>query len=287
MRLASKGGVRLAEREAFRFFRVRKRIHQFFKHPSGMDKTVLFIVGCQRSGTSMIHHLFRLDWDTVTYDEVSPLSTGDPVEGLRLRPLPEVKARILADRAPLVVCKPLVESQNLDILLDLFPATRAVWMYRDFRAVVLSNLKYFGQDTGHRDLVPIIEGDTSNWRAEKLADSDRDIIRDLYSKDMDPHDAAALFWYARNSLFFSRGFDADGRIMLCRYSDLVIRPAEIMAEAYRFLDRPYPGDRIVADVFTGSKDRGRDLDLSPLVLELCEGMLTGLDDSAGSFRRVD
>ena len=76
MRLASSDGIALGEREAFRFFRLRKRIRQFFKHPVGMDKTVLFIVGCQRSGTSMIHHLFRLDWDTVTYGEISPLSHG-------------------------------------------------------------------------------------------------------------------------------------------------------------------------------------------------------------------
>jgi len=287
MRLASQGGVGLAEREAFRFFRLRKRIRQFFKHRAGMDKTVLFIVGCQRSGTSMIHHLFRLDRDTVTYDEISPLSSRDPVEGLRLNPLPEVKARVLADRAPLVVCKPLVESQNLDILLDLFPVTRAIWMYRDYRAVVLSNLKYFGRNTGHKDLAPIIAGDAANWRAEKLAESDRDIIRDLYSPEMDPHDAAALYWYARNSLFFSRGFHADGRIMACRYSDLVIRPAEIMAEAYRFVGRPYPGDRIVADVFTGSRGRGRELELSPRVRELCEGMLTKLDGSASDSHRVD
>jgi len=281
MRLASRDGIALGEREAFRFFRLRKRIRQFFKHPVGMDKTVLFIVGCQRSGTSMIHHLFRLDWDTVTYDEVSPLSCLDPVEGLRLNPLTEVKARILADRAPLVVYKPLVESQNLNILLDLFPVAKAVWMYRDFRAVVLSNLKYFGRDTGHRDLVPIIEGNTSNWRAEKLAESDRDIIRDIYSTDMDPNDAAALFWYARNSLFFSRGFHSDDRVRTCRYGDLVTRPAGVMAEAYGFLGHPYPGDRIVADVFTGSQGRGRDLELSPPVLELCEGMLARLDSQKG------
>ena len=83
MRLASKRGVGRGERETFRIFRLRKRIRQFFRHRSGSDKTVLFIVGCQRSGTSMIHHLFRLDWDTVTYDEISPLSSRDSRAGLR------------------------------------------------------------------------------------------------------------------------------------------------------------------------------------------------------------
>lgn len=286
MRLASRGGIGLAEREAFRLFRLRKRIRQFLKFQPGMDKTVLLVVGCQRSGTSMIHHLFRLDRDTVTYDEISPLSSGDSVEGLRWNPLPEVTARILADRAPLVVCKPLVESQNLDVLLDSFPVTRAIWMYRDFRDVVLSNLKYFGQDTGHKDLVPILAGDEGNWRAESLAEADRNIIRDLYSPDMDPQEAAALFWYARNSLFFSRGFDKESRIMPCRYSELVTRPAEIMAAAYRFIDFPYPGDRIVADVFTGSRGRGLDLELSPPVMDLCLGMLARLDEQKGPTDHV-
>jgi len=248
-----------------------------------MEKQVLLVVGCQRSGTSMIHHLFRLDADTVTYDEISPLSDSDPVEGLRWNPLPEVQARILADRAPLVVSKPLVESQNLDILLDLFPVAHAIWMYRDYRAVVLSNLKFFGPDTGHKDLAPILAGDSSNWRAEKLAPADRDIILDLHTPDMDPHDAAALFWFARNSLYFSRGFENDPRIRICRYGDLVTRPAAVMSQAYEFIGRPYPGDRIVADVFAGSRERGRDLDLSPPVRELCDNMLSRLDNSVARF----
>jgi hypothetical protein len=287
MRLASQDGVGRVERETFRLFRLRKRIRQLFKYRKGMDKTVLYIVGCQRSGTSMISHLFRLDWDTVTYDEISPLSSGDTQEGLRLNPLPEVRARIQADRAPLVVAKPLVESQNLDVLLDLFPVARAIWMYRDVRAVVLSNLKFFGRDTGHRDLAPIVAGDETNWRAEKLGVADRERIREIYSPDLDPHDAAALYWYARNSLFFSRGFDQDPRIRLCRYGDLVTRPGAVMARAYAFLGRPYPGDKIVKDVFSGSRGRGRALELSPPVRELCEGMLSKLADHASAIGLSD
>jgi hypothetical protein len=225
----------------------------------------------------MISHLFRLDWNAVTYDEISPLSSGDHEEGLRLNPVREVQARIGRDRAPLVVAKPLVESQNLDVLIDLFPTTKAIWMYRDFRAVALSNLKYFGSTTGHQDLVPILEGDESNWRAEKLAPADRAIIRDLYAPEMDPYEAAALFWYARNSLFFSRGYHRDSRIQPCQYGDLVTRPGYIMKQAYRWLGRTYPGDRIVKDVFTASLTRGSELKMSSPVRDLCEGMLRQLD----------
>jgi len=275
MRLAAKDGIGQGERQRFRLRRLGTRIYQFLRYRPGTPKTVLLIVGCQRSGTTMVHHFFRLDRDAVTYDEYSPLSSRDPL-GLRLDPRDEVVPQVLNTRAPLVVIKPLVESQNLPDLLGWFPRTRAVWMYRDYRDVARSNVNHFGSAGPHEDLAAIVVGDPADWRSEKLADSDREAVLNLYRPDLDPHDAAALFWYARNSLFFSGGFHEDDRIRVCRYSDLVTRPAEVMAEAYRFIDRPWPGDRIVADVFSSSRGRGVDLELSPPVRELCDGMLARL-----------
>jgi hypothetical protein len=270
----------------FRWFRFRKRIRQLLRFRVGEEKTVLFIVGCQRSGTSMIHPLFRLDWDTVTYDEVSPLSDQDHFEGYRLNPMPEIMERIAGDRSPLVVCKPLVESQNLDTLLALFPRSRAIWMYRDYRDVVASSLKYFGTDNGHSDVTPIILGDFGNWRAEHLDEADVRRIREVYKPDLDPQDAAALFWYARNSLYFSRRFLGDPRVRTCRYGDLVSNPAETMKAAYEFLGRPYPGDRIVVDVFSASQGRGKAVGLSPPIEGMCEGLLDRLDREAGLWSRT-
>ena len=82
MRVASEGAIGFREEQAFRWLRLRKRVYQLARHHPGADKPVVFVVGCQRSGTSLMHHLLRLDYDTVTYDEESPLSAGDPVEGL-------------------------------------------------------------------------------------------------------------------------------------------------------------------------------------------------------------
>lgn len=268
MRLASKDGIGYVEKQAFRALRVRKRLRQFLKYRPGMQKMVLFIVGCQRSGTTLIHHLFRLDLDTITYDEYSPLSQLDR-DGLRLDPREVVQARIAADRAPLVVTKPLVESQNVRELLDWFPAARAIWIYRDFRDVAVSNIKHFGTDTGHRDLAPILAGDQDNWRAQNMASEDIERIRSVYTPDLAPHDAAALFWWARNRLWFSRALDQDSRIALCSYDDLVGDPGGIMKQAYGFIGRPYPGERILEDVFATSKGRGRDVVFSSAVRSMC------------------
>jgi len=276
VKLASLDSVGWLEKNAFRWFRLRKRVRQWVRYRPEMEKTVLFIVGCQRSGTSMMSHLFRLDWDCLTYDEVSPLSDpSDPMQ-MRWRPVTEVKARILGDRAPLVVVKPLVESQHLDQLLDLFPRAKSLWIFRPFRDVARSNVAYFGPQNSHQDMKAILEWDPEDWRVEKLALPDFQAVKALYRPDMEAHDAAALFWYARNSLFFSRAFDRDERVKLCLYDDLVTWPSRIMSQAYGFLGREYPGDRILGDVFGDSRGRGRQLDLDPAIDRLCQGLLDRL-----------
>jgi hypothetical protein len=277
LRLASEGGVGFLEKQSFRWLRLRKRLHQYTRYRPGAAKPVLFIVGCQRSGTSLVHHLLRLDLDTVTYDEESALSAGDAAEGLRWAPLPEVARRFEADRAALIVTKPLVESQNLDRLLGALPGSRALWMYRDYRAVARSNVAYFPDGTSHSDILPIIAGDQANWRAERLGAGARDLLRSLYRPDLSAHDAAALFWYARNSLVFEHGLSADPRVRACRYEELLADPAGIMRAVYAFLERPWPGDRIVADVEPAPKRAPRPLDLEPAIAEACAGLLARLD----------
>ncbi|MFH2052593.1 MAG: sulfotransferase domain-containing protein [bacterium] len=274
MKLASTDGIGFREKQGFRFFRLGKRVGQFLRYRPGQDKTVLLVVGCQRSGTSMIHHLFRLDPSTVTYDEVSILSAGDRAQHLRWTDPDLAVSRIARDRSPFVVAKPLVESQKLLFWLDLLPNGKALWMFRHYADVASSNVKYFGERNGFDDLEPILRADGGDWRAENLDPAEVEIIRGLHRPDMPPHDAAALFWYARNSLFFSQGLDGDDRVRACSYDDLVTDPGTVMKAAYRFVGRPYPGDRILGDVFSGSVGLGRDLPLTPAVRDLCEGMLT-------------
>jgi hypothetical protein len=281
MKLASKGQNQYWEEQRFRLFRMQKRILQRVRYHSGESKTVLLIAGCQRSGTSMIHHLFRKDSATVTYDEYSALSILRGEEPLRWRSADEVVPIILADRSPLVVTKPLVEAQNLRQWLDAFSESRSIWMFRDVRDVVASSLKYFGEDVGARDLAPIIAYDESNWRCERLSRDVVEMIREFASRKLTPADSAALFWYARNSLFFSEGLDSDRRVILCRYEELVSNPVRIMKQAYLHLGREFPGSKIVSDVSLKSIGNGRDVVLSNPIDQLCSQMMNRLLDAQG------
>ena len=277
MKLASTDGNSFLETQQFRLFRLYKRAYQAIKYRRGQPKGVLFIVGCQRSGTSLMSHILRRDLDVVTYDEVSPLSDGDMKQGLVLNPLPQVRERIMADRAPLVVAKPLVNSQDVARLLEFFPEARVVWMYRHYADVAASNANFFGPDMGRQDLQPILANDQTSWKAAHLSPEARATIVDLSREMQYPQDAAALFWYARNSHHQHQGLSTHARVRLCRYDDLVSDPAGVVRRLYQFLERPHPGDGITSDVFATSSGRGRALPFSPSVQQCCEEMLIRLD----------
>ncbi|MFT5232189.1 MAG: hypothetical protein ACI9UQ_000208 [Candidatus Krumholzibacteriia bacterium] len=278
MKLASTKGISWSERNAFRWFRIRKRIYQLLRHRNSGDSKILFVVGCQRSGTSMLSHIFRRDWNVVTFDEVSPLSSADP-EGLRWDPLPDVARRLQNKRAPLIVCKPLVESQNLTQMLDAFPGSRAVWMYRDYHDVAWSNLKFFGGDNGRNDLAPIVAGDQSDWRVEHADERHLEVVRGCAAAEMNDWDAAALFWWVRNQLFFSRAYSEDPRVIGLDYNDLVSQPEPALESLYRHVGIEFPGQHIYSDVFSSSRGNGQKITLRPDVEVLCRQLLARLKDA--------
>ena len=166
----------ITQKATHRWFLLRKDLQRVRANAPRSPKQILFIIGCQRSGTTLMTEILEKDWDVKVYPEHSPLSNQDRLDGLRLNPLPEVKRALDADRYPLVVLKPLVETQNADGLLEFFPRSRAIWMYRHYRDVANSNLKRFGMDNGRKNLSHIARNDITNWRAERLPQEVRDLV---------------------------------------------------------------------------------------------------------------
>ncbi len=240
-------------------------------------RTVVFILGIQRAGTSLMYWVFERDLQARIYRETSELTSGDTLEHVRLNPLPAVKARLARDKAPLIVLKPLVESQRVHELTAAFPGAKVLWQYRHYQDVASSNLKAFGVDNGLKDLRPFVHNDPENWRSQHSTAETRDTIRRFFREDMNPYDAAALFWWARSRLYFDLGLNGDPDVLLCRYEDLATDPAATMRRIYTFLGRPYPGDHIVRDVHPQSVGKGRVSRLSPEVDTLCADLLARLD----------
>lgn len=242
------------------------------------DNNVLMILGCQRSGTSLIYWIFERDLNTKIYREKSRLNTRDP-NGLRLNPYRQILREFSRHRGKLIVLKPLVESQNANTLLSHIPNSRILWMYRHYNDVAASNLKAFGMNNGIADLLPIVQNQKNNWRCQKTSTKTQSIIRRNFSSKMNPFDAAALFWYARNQLFFENKLDLHDDVLLCRYEDLVRCPETMMEIIYGFVACRYPGNRIVKAIHSKSVGRGRSVNLSPHIADLCEELLGRLNKS--------
>ncbi len=241
----------------------RKRLKTLYLsvRPRPSRQQTLFILGCQRSGTTLLLQIFEQDWQARTYREQSILSR--PEAALRLREPAQVRAILRRSRAPLQVLKPLVESQHALRWLEALPGSRAVWMFRHYRSVARSNLQKFGQRNGIDDLRPIARGEAGNWRAEALPEAVRAFVREYFSEQMNPWDAAVLFWYARNALFFAQNLAEHPRVRLCRYADLVRQPQRVVPELYAWMGLPAPGPRLWRQVRPDARIQPPEFPLSP------------------------
>ena len=258
----------------------KKMVYQTVRGSRDETRRILFIVGCQRSGTTMMTELFEQDPDAIVFSEHSRLSSGDARDRLRLNPLSSVKKTLDRSLFPLMVLKPLVETQNVRMLLDYFPNSYALWMYRHYRDVAKSDLNRFGIHNGVRNLRYIAEQNENDWRAERVSNEVQETVMRFYDDRLDPYEAAALFWYARNRLYFELSLGEDHRVKLCQYEALVKHPAHEMGGIYRFIGRRYPGeDTPTATVHTKSVGSGEKVTLRPEIEELCTTMWGQLNEA--------
>jgi hypothetical protein len=256
--------------------RVSKYVYQNIRWRTLDRPKVLMIVGCQRSGTTLMSRLFDADRDCRVFEEFSALSAVGK-DGIRLNPLPDVAAVLSRVPAPLVVMKPLVETQRLRTLLNYFPNAKVLFMYRRYADVASSDLRKFGPRNAIDNIRPIAAGDTHNWRSAGATPQVRAHVARFFSESMNPNDAAALFWFARNQLYYDLELAARGDVMLCRYEHLATEPAAVMRRIYDFAGVTCPDLSHTRQVHSSSVSKGRNLELLPEVRALCEQLQARLE----------
>lgn len=261
-----------------KMFRLFKNVYQFLFIKKQEKKKILFIIGCQRSGTTLLTEIFENDIKVKVYGESSKLSSIDKYK-LKLDSLILVKREIDKNNVRNIVCKPLVETQNIEKLLNYFNDSKGLWVYRDYKDVASSNLNKFGIRNGINNLRAVINKESNNWRSELVSLNTLNVVRKYYSEDMIPHDAAALFWYVRNVLFFELNLQENKRIRMCKYNDFVIDPLRHMKDIYSFTKFEFNNENITskAKVHSLSIGKGQKVMLSHEINALCENLMNRLD----------
>jgi hypothetical protein len=127
-----------------------------------------------------------------------------------------------------VAAKPLVESASATALMDAAGAVKAVWMLRHYPGVARSNVSRFGMDNPYRDLQPIRSRDALDWRYRGATEETRETVNAFLNRRLTPFDAAALFWWTRNQLYFDQRLWEDDRIQILRYERACNQPDEVI-----------------------------------------------------------
>jgi hypothetical protein len=257
------------------------------KHP----RRLVFVLGCQRSGTTMLVQCLEKDLHTKSYGQYGLMDQNSNADkllypdahGPRLKSYDEIKKITANEKAPILILKPLRESQHAASLLKHFPGSKAIWVYRNYRDVANSHLVKWGEGIGIRKLRPIFDGDAGNhWASEFVSGNTRSIVKNHFTEDMSPADAAALYWYTRSVLFFDLNLSKNPNALLCKYENIVAEPNRVMRQIYQLLDFKYPGNRIVSHIHQKSVNRGKNIGISPEIEALCEGLMQKLDQVCDS-----
>jgi hypothetical protein len=253
---------------------VAKELYRISSFQRSKNKVLLFVVGCQRSGTTMLMRAFALDWQTKVYGETG-LSGEDK---WKLAPPSTITGALARQRAALHVVKPLCDSQNVPTYLDQLCQSKALWLYRDYRSVARSNLAKWGFEEAKRNLRPFVTGAVdSHWASQGATPETIATVQQHFAEAMAPNDAAALFWYVRNKLYFDTNLVKHPRARLYNYETLVKHPVTILRSIYAFVEQPYPGDQIVQHIHAESLTKGQSFPLSPAIDALCAGLMQRLD----------
>ena len=243
---------------------------------SDCESRPVFVLGKQRSGTSMLMFCFHRHPEVLVFDE----HRNNPAfQDFRLRDSVAVRQLIQRSRLPFVCFKPICDSHRIHQLLDDFPDARCVWIYRDFRDVANSSLRKFDAPTRAIRLV-CTNQEGGGWFQEGVSPAVAAVLRQVYTPDLSAFDLSCLVWWARNQIVLEQGVLDDDRVTLLQSETLVTAPETTLRWLFGRLGVPYV-TRVATNIQASSVARHHAEPMNPRVQMLCEETLTALD---GRFR---
>ena len=230
-----------------------------------------FIAGVQRSGTTMMMDVLERSAETDVYHERDRRA----FDNYQMREPAVIHELLQRSNAPCFVIKCLCELQHLQRLMNDFAPARTVWIVRDYRDVVNSMCKSFGNQAKQVRRIAV-DRDSDGWQGQGMSDTTHELVRAHVHDEISDSSAAALIWYFRNQLYFDQGFDHDPRVLLVRYESLVTQPEPEFERIFTFLDLDYRA-RHSRKVVPHSIRKSREPQIEQPIRDLCEAMTRRLD----------
>jgi len=243
--------------------------------------TPVYLIGLQRSGTNMIAR----GLEEAPEFEVRNENDRDAFDRFRLRPDSEIRDLVARSGQRYVLFKPLCDSHRANELLDTMETPspgRAIWAYRDVDGRVRSSVAKFGP-SNLQALQRIAAGEGDGmWQAGGLMAENLELLGRFDLAAMSPESAAALFWYLRNSLYFSLELDRRDDVLLVSYEAMVSSPEAEMGRICGFLSLDYR-PQLHAHVDARAAGVRTPLPIDPVVRRLCDELSVRLGAAHGGL----
>ncbi len=244
------------------------------QHPT-TEKLPVFVVGCNRSGTNMVCAALGNSPHGWAFQE-SELSFAFSAYHLRADWI--IERLIRHTPAPLVGFGSILDSQFTDGLLSRFDGAKAIWIYRRYEDVANSCARMqWGRSL--KDLVRWTargEFEKLGARGKRITDETVRLFGDLFREDLSNEEAACLYWYMRNQVYFDLNLHTDPRVLIMQYEDTVQNPVQAFQRVFRFLGLPFDS-AVVGDVFASSVGKNTWLGVDPAIEEICDALKARLD----------
>ncbi len=262
---------------SYRLNALRTAAYSFF-HPVGQTQLRL-VLGCQRSGTTMLAGALALSPLVKAYGEGDPRYfhwDGAP----RLSPLDDVNSRLEQERSPFTLLKPLCESQRADAILAAFPNAKAVWIFRHYEPCVRSHVRYYQQyHDGLAYVREMLNTGEPNWKNANLPASVADVLAWYSRRELNLETAYALYWLARNSLVDRLAPELGVKVV--NFESILRDPINSLADTFDSLSIPFRPRyaRLVKEpIFT--PQRSPTLDIDDQVVQHCDSLFEKLQRRA-------
>jgi hypothetical protein len=243
--------------------KVGKTFRQTFSAP--VETTPVFVLGIQRSGTTMLMFAFHLHPEIAVYDESR---ASKAFFDFQLRSMETTEKLIHASPFPVACFKPLADSHLTAQLLQRFPSARCIWALREYKDVANSFLRKFPHAT--RAIRLVCSGqEGGGWFQAGVSEETGRILRSLPWQNFSDYDFACLVWWTRNRLFFEQNLDKEKRVLLLRYETLVTAPEESLQAVTNFIGIPF-STQMTRYIHARSISRHSPPKLNPSVQKLCD-----------------
>lgn len=216
------------------------KIREFIRSlilPSKNTK-IIFILGCQRSGTTIIQKLIGMNPDVKFYGEGDPpyFNDAESEKHHRIKSSNDVTQSLLQEPLKYIVIKPLYESHNANALITSHQNSKGIWVFRNYIDVIDSHLHYYNYNV--RDYIsPLFNKSGICWLNENISDEILSFINKFNINDMSDADLYGIFWIVRNSCYLNT--KENENIILVNYEKLITSPLNQISRFCDFVNLPY------------------------------------------------